>query len=99
MAARRRFVNEFCKQLAQEDDFKKQSDEFMDVQKLLEMKEVEGIEHSRKVWTDQLKKIVEDAKKSLIDNRGAKPSKWNENLNKTDSGSNTKEVDQFRSAL
>ena len=39
-------LNEFCKLLAQEDDFKKLSDEFMDVQKvLLETKEVEGIEH------------------------------------------------------
>lgn len=93
-------LTEFCKQLNQESDFKKLSDDFMDVQKLLmETKEVEGTEHSRKVCTDQLKKIVEDAKKSFNPNRGAKPSEWSENPNKTDSQSNTKRVDRFRFAL
>ncbi|KAK4591343.1 hypothetical protein RGQ29_021518 [Quercus rubra] len=97
-------LNDFCKQLNQEqgmDDFKKLPGEFRDVQKLLlETKKVEGIEHSRKVWTDQLKKIVEDAEKSFNANRGAKPSEWSENPNKTDSRSNMKaEVDRFLSAL
>nr|XP_023873173.1 disease resistance protein RGA2-like [Quercus suber] len=89
-------LNEFCKQLNQEEDFKNLSHEFTNVQKLLlETKEVEGKEHSRKVCTDQLKKIVEDAKKFFNANRGAKTSEWSENPNKTDPRSNTERVHLF----
>ena len=93
-------LNEFYKQLNQEDDFKELAPEFTNVQKLLlETKVVEGKEHSRKVCTNQLKKIVEDAKKSFNHNRGAKPSEYSENPNETNSQSNTKRVDRYRFAL
>lgn len=67
---------------------------------LMETKAVEGIEHSRKAWTDQLSTIIQDAEKSFNAYRESKPSDWSENPNKADSRSKMRaEFYRFDSAL
>ncbi|XP_030968814.1 probable disease resistance protein At1g58602 [Quercus lobata] len=94
----------FGKKLEQEqgmDEFKQLLDNFKRLQgSIKETKGVEGTEHSRKAWTDQLSTIFQDAEKSFNAYRESKPSDWSENPNKTDFRSKLKpEVDRFHNAL
>nr|POE60667.1 putative disease resistance protein [Quercus suber] len=97
-------LSDLGKQLKQEqgmDEFEQLLVKFERVHNsLMKTKAVEGMEHSRKAWTDQLSTIFQDAEKSFDAYRESKPSDWSENPNKTDSRSKLKaEFDRFYLAL
>ncbi|KAM4110765.1 hypothetical protein ACJW30_05G016700 [Castanea mollissima] len=93
-------LNNFHNQLSQGqamEDFKQLHSRLKDVHKLLmDAKAIKGIKHSRMAWTDQLKKIIEDAEKSLKSHGESSRSEWSENQNETESPSKFKEITQIR---
>ncbi|XP_050289581.1 uncharacterized protein LOC126727699 [Quercus robur] len=96
-------LNNFHNQVSQgqtAEDYKQLHKTFERLHKLLmDAKEVEGIDHSRMAWTNQLKEIIKDAEKSLKSHGESSSSKWSENKNKTESGSMFKDISRFNQAL
>ncbi|KAM4099776.1 hypothetical protein ACB094_05G017300 [Castanea mollissima] len=96
-------LNNFNNQLRQGsamDEFTQLYKTFERLNKLLkDAKAVEGIKHSRKAWTDQLKIIIKDAEKSLKSYGESLRSEWGENQNKTEPQSKPKEIARFNGGL